>query len=71
MAERGRTRAFVDLLLERQSTGAGHDSETRQGHGRVALFDESLPTNLEQVNDIVTKQKATVLYYSIAAGEHI
>ena len=67
VAERGRTRAFVDLLLERQGA-ATSDAETRGTHGRVALFDDSLPTTLEHITDIVNRQKASVLYYSIAAG---
>ena len=32
------------------------------------MFDDSLPTSLEQITEIVNKQKATVVYYSIAAG---
>lgn len=67
VAERGRTRAFVDLLLERQGA-ATSDAETRGSHGRVALFDDSLPTSIEQVVEIVDKQKASVLYYSLAFG---
>lgn len=67
VAERGRTRAFVDLLLERQGA-ATSDAETRGSHGRVALFDDSLPTTIEQVVEIVDKQKASVLYYSLAFG---
>jgi CHAT domain-containing protein len=67
VAERGRTRAFVDLLLERQGA-ATSDAETRGSHGRVALFDNSLPTSVEQIMEIVNKQKASVLYYSLAAG---
>ena len=81
VAERGRTRAFVDLLLERQGAAAsaaassanqsGADVETRLtggAQGRVALFDDSLPTSVEQIIDIVNRQKASVLYYSLAAG---
>ncbi len=67
VAERGRTRAFVDLLLERQGA-ATSDAETRGSHGRVALFDDCLPTTMEQVVEIVDKQKASVLYYSLAFG---
>ncbi|XP_042904367.1 tetratricopeptide repeat protein 28 [Parasteatoda tepidariorum] len=55
VAERGRTRAFVDLLLERQTS-------TSQS---ILNFN---PANVEQIYDIVSRQKATVLYYSIAAG---
>ena len=66
VAERGRTRAFVDLLLERQGA-ATSDAETR-GSSRVQLFDDSLPTSVEQVMEIVDKQKASVVYYSLAFG---
>ncbi|XP_054719105.1 tetratricopeptide repeat protein 28-like [Uloborus diversus] len=55
VAERGRTRAFVDLLLERQTSSAQS----------ILNFN---PANVEQIYDIVSRQKATVLYYSIAAG---
>ncbi|KAF8792165.1 tetratricopeptide repeat protein 28-like [Argiope bruennichi] len=55
VAERGRTRAFVDLLLERQ-TSSSHS---------ILNFN---PANVDQIYDIVSRQKATVLYYSIAAG---
>lgn len=60
VAERGRTRAFVDLLLERQGADGNH--------GRVALFDDCLPASMEQIIDVVNRQKSSVLYYSIAAG---
>ncbi|KAG8194950.1 hypothetical protein JTE90_021411 [Oedothorax gibbosus] len=55
VAERGRTRAFVDLLLERQ---------TSNSHS-ILNFN---PANVEQIYEIVSRQKATVIYYSIAAG---
>ena len=57
VAERGRTRAFVDLLLERQTVGDSWYSDM-----------DSSPVTLEQILDIVSKQKASVLYYSLAAG---
>lgn len=56
IAERGRTRAFVDLLLERQTPQRG------------LKIDENLASSLEQLVEIVNRQKASVLYYSIAAG---
>lgn len=56
MAERGRNRAFVDLLLER------FDYPKRR------QWDEISPTNLNQIKEIVNRQRASVLYYSIAAG---
>lgn len=59
MAERGRNRAFVDLLLERQGLVSGN--KNRQ-------WDESAPASLEQIKEIVNRQRASVLYYSVAAG---
>lgn len=55
IAERGRTRAFVDLLLERQTTNNGH-----------AIAYSSI--TVEQIFETVDRQKATVLYYSLAGG---
>ena len=56
VAERGRTRAFVDLLLEKQTLGS-------ERH----LVDQT-PVTIEQILDTVSKQTAAVLYYSVAAG---
>lgn len=54
MAERGRTRAFADLLVERQT-------------GQQDL-DAYSPATVEQILDAVNKQRALVLYFSLAAG---
>lgn len=62
MAERGRNRAFVDLLLERQGL-----NETRNKN-KSHRSDDCTPTNLDQIKEIVNRQRASVLYYSIAAG---
>ena len=59
VAERGRTRAFVDLLLERQQGGNSKIS-TR--------MDENTPTTVNEIINLVNRQKAAVLYYSLAAG---
>ncbi|XP_070572636.1 tetratricopeptide repeat protein 28-like isoform X2 [Ptychodera flava] len=58
VAERGRTRAFVDLLLERQ---------TEQRDDLTEAMDTMLMTT-DQIAEAVKKQSAAVLYYSIAAG---
>ncbi|EEB13728.1 rapsynoid, putative [Pediculus humanus corporis] len=50
IAERGRTRAFVDLMMERQTPQRG------------LRMDDNV------INSVVNKQKASVLYYSLAAG---
>lgn len=54
VAERGRTRAFADLLVERQT---GHQDS-----------DPYSPVTVEHVLDAVSSQRALVLYFSLAAG---
>ncbi|XP_075390880.1 tetratricopeptide repeat protein 28 isoform X2 [Tenrec ecaudatus] len=54
VAERGRTRAFADLLVERQ-TGQ-QDS------------DPYCPVTIDQILEMVNSQRGLVLYYSLAAG---
>ncbi|XP_054281377.1 tetratricopeptide repeat protein 28 [Macrosteles quadrilineatus] len=61
VAERGRTRAFVDLLLERQGF-VEPNSNCNQ------LRYDATPTSVDQLVDIVNRQRACVLYYSLAAG---
>ncbi|XP_038059713.1 tetratricopeptide repeat protein 28-like isoform X2 [Patiria miniata] len=58
VAERSRTRAFVDLLLGRQS-GDGSDP--------VDVMDTVLMT-VDEILELVSMQNANVLYYSIASG---
>lgn len=62
MAERGRNRAFVDLLLERQGLG------DNRGKNKNSIAEDLYPNNLDQIKDIVNRQRASVLYYSVAAG---
>lgn len=64
MAERGRTRAFVDLLLERQGHAEGSRSKSRSN----PRIDDSSPSTVDQLLDVVNRQRASILYYSIAAG---
>lgn len=54
VAERGRTRAFADLLVERQTGQQDSDPYT--------------PVTVEHILDTVNGQRALVLYYSVAAG---
>ncbi|XP_035385839.1 tetratricopeptide repeat protein 28-like [Electrophorus electricus] len=54
VAERGRTRAFADLLVERQ-TGQ-YDTDPYN------------PVTVEHILDAVNKQRAFILYFSMAAG---
>jgi len=58
VAERGRTRAFVDLLLERQSLG---------GDTWYSSLDSS-PVTKEIILETVTRQHAAILYFSMAVG---
>ncbi|KAF7648124.1 hypothetical protein LDENG_00161580, partial [Lucifuga dentata] len=57
IAERGRTRAFADLLVERQ-----------KGSQQAASGDPYIPVTVENILDMVNTQKALVLYYSLAGG---
>lgn len=54
MAERGRTRAFADLLVERQTGQQDSDPYT--------------PVTVEHILETVNCQRALVLYFSMAAG---
>ncbi|XP_055511853.1 tetratricopeptide repeat protein 28 isoform X3 [Leucoraja erinacea] len=54
VAERGRTRAFADLLVERQTGQQVSDSLT--------------PVTIEQILEAINNQRSLVLYYSLAAG---
>ncbi|CAM1313227.1 TTC28 (predicted) [Pycnogonum litorale] len=74
VAERGRTRAFIDLLLERQAASAVKGSngnasrfKSRRLFNSVSV-DCSSTVSLDHIVDVVNKQKACVLYFSIAAG---
>lgn len=58
IAERACTRAFIDYLLERQAGSEGLYS------GNI----DPPPITPGQITNIVGKQQALVLYYSIAAG---
>lgn len=54
MAERGRTRAFADLLVERQTGQQDSDPYS--------------PVTVDQVLETVNGQRGLVLYFSLAAG---
>ncbi|XP_044282121.1 tetratricopeptide repeat protein 28 isoform X3 [Varanus komodoensis] len=54
VAERGRTRAFADLLVERQTGQQDADPYS--------------PVTVDQVLETVNGQRGLVLYYSLAAG---
>ncbi|CAH1163307.1 unnamed protein product [Phaedon cochleariae] len=62
IAERSRNRAFVDLLLERQGF-----PEVKAKTKNLKLEEFSM-TTMDNLKEIVNRQRASVLYYSIAAG---
>ena len=59
VAERACTRAFIDLLLERQAGSAGLFNGTTM---------DLSPITIEQMTATVARQKALVLCFSVAAG---
>ncbi|KAK6315724.1 hypothetical protein J4Q44_G00132480 [Coregonus suidteri] len=63
VAERGRTRAFADLLVERQQ---GHQPLTSDPY--TPTPDPYSPVTVEHILNTVNSQKSLVLYYSLAAG---
>ncbi|XP_045544954.1 tetratricopeptide repeat protein 28 isoform X2 [Salmo salar] len=63
VAERGRTRAFADLLVERQQ---GHQPLTSDPY--TPTPDPYSPVTVEHILDTVNSQKSLVLYFSLAAG---
>uniref|UniRef100_A0AAY5K1W4 Tetratricopeptide repeat protein 28 n=1 Tax=Esox lucius TaxID=8010 RepID=A0AAY5K1W4_ESOLU len=63
VAERARTRAFADLLVERQQ---GHQAPTSDPYNPTP--DPYSPVTIEHILDTVNSQKSLVLYFSLAAG---
>ncbi|XP_046386091.1 tetratricopeptide repeat protein 28 isoform X2 [Ischnura elegans] len=60
VAERARIRALTDLHLERQGSGE---------EGTAAPSNRTMsPSSVEQLVDLVNRQRASVLYFSLAAG---
>ncbi|XP_034566062.1 tetratricopeptide repeat protein 28 [Notolabrus celidotus] len=57
IAERGRTRAFADLLVERQ-----------KGCQSASSADPYIPVTVENILETVNAQRAVVLYYSLAGS---
>uniref|UniRef100_T1J2M9 Uncharacterized protein n=1 Tax=Strigamia maritima TaxID=126957 RepID=T1J2M9_STRMM len=57
VAERGRTRAFVDLLMERQGVSM-----------KRSRLEEAVTSSASGIVDVVNRQKATVIYYSLVTG---
>jgi CHAT domain-containing protein/Tfp pilus assembly protein PilF len=65
IAERGRARAFAELLYERvsaNSVGVTHDLPTKE------TID---PPNLEEIQQIAKERKATIVEYSIINLDHL
>lgn len=61
IAERGRNRTSAESHLERQ-----HSKQPSKGRQHRA--EDFSPINIDQITDIVDRQRASVLYFSIAAG---
>ena len=59
VAERACTRAFIDLLMERQAGSDGF-------YGNHVT--DPPPITTDQITSIVQKQRSMVLYFSIASG---
>lgn len=59
VAERACTRAFIDLLLERQAGSAGLFNGTTM---------DLTPISIEQIADTVANQSSIVLCFSVACG---
>jgi len=65
IAERGRARAFAELLYERlsaNSVGVTHDLPAKEA---------IKPPNLEQIQQIAKEQKATIVEYSIVNSGYV
>ena len=62
MAERSRNRALQDLVTE------NHQVRNRRLRSRQTAVEPDLPKSVEDLEKLVNRQKASVLYYSLAAG---
>ena len=60
VAERSRTRPFLDLVLERSSTSGKANSARKP--------EDNSPKSVAEIEKLVNRQKAVVLYYSLAGG---
>ena len=70
IAERARTRAFVDLIHDRK-TNASKTTQTLNSTTnptKKQSLESCSPSTVAEVVNLVNRQKASVLYYSIAAG---
>ena len=60
VAERSRTRPFLDLLVERQ-TNSNKPRPARK-------LEDNTPKSVMEIEKLVNRQKAVVIYYSLAGG---
>ena len=65
ISERGRTRAFVELLYERLSAKPVDVTD------ELSPKETINPLNLEQIQQVAQKQKATIVEYSIINLDHL
>ena len=70
IAERARTRAFVDLLHDRKANNgkANSNNNNAGSQNKKQSIESCSPSSVAEVVNLVNRQKASVLYYSIAAG---
>ena len=70
IAERARTRAFIDLLYDRKAnSGKVNQSNNNTANStKKHSIEPCSPSSVAEVVNLVNRQKASVLYYSIAAG---
>ena len=61
VAERSRTRPFLDLVLERSNTSG----KANMAHSKP---EDNSPKSVAEIEKLVNRQKAVVLYYSLAGG---
>ena len=69
VAERARTRAFVDLVQDRKinTSKSAQNNNTTNNNKKIAT-ELNCPSSVTEVVNLVNRQKASVLYFSIAAG---
>ena len=61
VAERSRTRPFLDLLVERQAASSNKPRSARK-------LEDNTPKSVVEIEKLVNRQKAVVIYYSLAGG---
>ena len=72
IAERARTRAFIDLVQDRKiatgRNGGGQNQSGAANSSKKNSADFTSPSTVADVVNLVNRQIASVLYFSLAAG---